>query len=68
MQIATMLDHGGGWRGSVERVRELERVGLDHVWVAEAWGFDSPSLLVVPHPTGGGSAADLIAHVKELAA
>lgn len=68
MRIATMLDYGGGWRGSVERVRELGRAGLDHVCVAEAWGFDSPSLLVVPHPTGGGTAADLIAYVKELAA
>ena len=30
---------------SVTEVQELERAGLDTVWVAEAWGFDAPSLM-----------------------
>ena len=40
-----MLDYAGGFRQAVERVVEQERAGLDLVWVAEAYGFDSPSLM-----------------------
>ncbi len=45
MKIAMSLAYAGGFRESVRRVVELEGAGLDHVWVAEAYGFDSPSLM-----------------------
>jgi alkanesulfonate monooxygenase SsuD/methylene tetrahydromethanopterin reductase-like flavin-dependent oxidoreductase (luciferase family) len=45
MQISTMLSYAGGFEQAVTELRELERAGLDMVWVAEAWGFDAPSLM-----------------------
>lgn len=45
MKITTMLSYAGGFRESAAQVAELERGGLDLVWVAEAYGFDSPSLM-----------------------
>jgi F420-dependent oxidoreductase-like protein len=45
MQIATTLSYAGGFRESAGQVVEMERAGLDLVWVAEAYGFDSPSLM-----------------------
>jgi F420-dependent oxidoreductase-like protein len=35
----------GPWEGLVTYVREAERLGVDVVWVAEAWGADAPSAL-----------------------
>ncbi|HXX89573.1 MAG TPA: LLM class F420-dependent oxidoreductase [Acidimicrobiales bacterium] len=43
MKISTMLNYAGGFRESAQQVAELEKAGLDLVWVAEAYGFDSPS-------------------------
>lgn len=45
MRICTTVGYIGGFRESVDRVVELEKAGLDHVWVAEAYGFDGPSLM-----------------------
>jgi F420-dependent oxidoreductase-like protein len=45
VQISTFLSYGGGFKGAADRVVELERAGLDLVWVAEAYGFDAPSLM-----------------------
>jgi F420-dependent oxidoreductase-like protein len=45
VKIATMLSYAGGFRESAARVTEMERAGLDLVWVAEAYGFDAPSLM-----------------------
>jgi F420-dependent oxidoreductase-like protein len=45
MQITTMLSYAGGFRESARQVAELEKAGLDGVWVAEAYGFDGPSLM-----------------------
>jgi F420-dependent oxidoreductase-like protein len=45
MQICMTLSYAGGFRDSVQQVAELEKVGLDLVWVPEAYGFDSPSLM-----------------------
>ena len=45
MQISTMLSYAGGFRESATQVVELEKAGLDVVWVAEAYGFDGPSLM-----------------------
>ena len=45
MKISTMLSYSGGFEESVDEVVRLEKEGLDTVWVAEAWGFDAPSLM-----------------------
>ncbi|GAA0982340.1 MULTISPECIES: LLM class F420-dependent oxidoreductase [Nocardiopsidaceae] len=45
MRISMPLQYAGDPKASVDRVVELERAGLDTVWVAEAYGFDSPTLM-----------------------
>ncbi|MHB8333833.1 MAG: LLM class F420-dependent oxidoreductase [Acidimicrobiales bacterium] len=45
MKISTMLSYAGGFKQAAADVAEMERAGLDLVWVAEAYGFDSPSLM-----------------------
>jgi F420-dependent oxidoreductase-like protein len=45
MKIATMLSYSGGFKESARRVTEMEQAGLDMVWVAEAYGYDAPSLM-----------------------
>jgi F420-dependent oxidoreductase-like protein len=45
MKISTMLSYSGGFKQAAREVVEMEKVGLDLVWVAEAYGFDSPSLM-----------------------
>ncbi|CAN5586697.1 LLM class F420-dependent oxidoreductase [soil metagenome] len=45
MQISMQLSYSGGFRESADQVAELERAGLDLVWVAEAYGFDAVSLM-----------------------
>jgi F420-dependent oxidoreductase-like protein len=39
------MSYAGGFKDSAEQVVELEKAGLDMVWVAEAYGFDSPSVM-----------------------
>ena len=45
MRLSTMLDYSKGFKEGADRVADLERAGLDIVWVAEAYGFDAPSQL-----------------------
>ncbi len=45
MKISTVLSYSGGFRRAAAEVAELEKAGLDLVWVAEAYGLDSPSLM-----------------------
>jgi len=45
MKISTQLGYSGGFFETVREVQELEKAGLDLVWVAEAYGFDAPSLM-----------------------
>ena len=45
MRISTLLSYAGGFREAAEEVRELERAGLDVVWVPEAYSFDAPSAM-----------------------
>ena len=45
MRIATTLNYAGGFKESARQVSELEKAGLDLVWVAEAYGFDGPSMM-----------------------
>ena len=39
------LSYAGGFAESARQTAELEKVGLDTVWVAEAYGFDGPSMM-----------------------
>jgi F420-dependent oxidoreductase-like protein len=45
MKLSTMLMYDGNPRSAADQVVALERAGLDTVWVAEAYGFDSPTLM-----------------------
>ena len=44
MKISTALQYAGDFRASAARAQELESVGVDMIWVAEAYGFDAVSL------------------------
>lgn len=45
MQISMPLSYSGDIKQSVDQVAELEKAGLDTVWVAELYGFDGPTLM-----------------------
>ena len=45
MQLSMQLNYAGGFKESAAQVADLERAGLDLVWVAEAYGFDAVSLM-----------------------
>src|SRR5712691_4701955 len=45
MRLSSRLGYGDGFVKSVERVVKLEEVGLDVVWVAEAYGNDAATRL-----------------------
>jgi F420-dependent oxidoreductase-like protein len=45
MKIAAQLGYSGGFLETAAEVQQLERAGLDTVWVAEAWGFDAVSFM-----------------------
>lgn len=46
MRTATTVEGSGGdFRRTVELVVEAEKLGMDAVFVAEAWGSDAPSVL-----------------------
>ena len=45
MKLSTQLMYAGNPREAADRVASLEKAGLDTIWVAEAYGFDSPTLM-----------------------
>jgi F420-dependent oxidoreductase-like protein len=45
MKLSTPLMYAGNPRDAADQVVALERAGLDGVWVAEVYGFDSPTLM-----------------------
>lgn len=45
MKLSTLLQYGGNPREAADQVVAFERAGLDTVWVAEAYGYDSPTLM-----------------------
>jgi len=45
VKISTQLMYAGNPREAADQVRALEDAGLDTVWVPEAYGFDSPTLM-----------------------
>ena len=45
MKLSMSLNYSGGYEAAARQVAELEKVGLDLVWVAEAYSFDAPSAM-----------------------
>lgn len=45
MRISIPLSYAAEPLDQVPMVVEMERAGLDAVWVAETWGYDAPSLM-----------------------
>ena len=45
MELSMMLDYAGDPRRAADQAAALESAGLDAVWVAEAWGFDSTTIM-----------------------
>ena len=45
MKLSMPLMYAGNPREAADQVSRLEKAGLDTVWVAEAYGFDSPTLM-----------------------
>jgi F420-dependent oxidoreductase-like protein len=45
MRLSTQLSYAGGFKEAVEGVAQLEKAGMDVVWVAEAYGYDAVSLM-----------------------
>ncbi|QBR92124.1 LLM class F420-dependent oxidoreductase [Nocardioides euryhalodurans] len=45
MKLSYTLMYDGNPRAAADQVAGLEKAGLDMVWVAEAYGFDSPTLM-----------------------
>ena len=45
MRLSTLLGYGSDARSEAARVRRMELVGVDMVWVPEAYGFDAVTLM-----------------------
>ncbi|MFD9203307.1 LLM class F420-dependent oxidoreductase [Streptomyces anthocyanicus] len=45
MELSSPLTYTGDPRTAADRAAALESAGLDAVWVAEAYGFDSPTIM-----------------------
>jgi F420-dependent oxidoreductase-like protein len=45
VKLSTQLMYAGNPREAADQVKALENAGLDTIWVAEAYGFDSPTLM-----------------------
>ena len=43
MKLSMMINYAGGFKEAVQQVVELEKAGLDQVWVAEAYSYDAIS-------------------------
>lgn len=43
MKLSMTLSYAGGFKEAAQRVVELERAGLDQVWIPEAYSFDAIS-------------------------
>ena len=43
MKLAMGINYAGGFKEAAQRVVELEKAGLDQVWVAEAYSYDAIS-------------------------
>ena len=45
VKLSMQLSYAGGFAESARQAAELEKVGLDVVWVAEAYSYDAPSFM-----------------------
>ena len=45
MKITSQMNYAGNLTESIAEVVELEKAGLDSIWIAEAYGFDAASLM-----------------------
>jgi len=45
MKLSMQLMYAGDPRAAADQVTALEQAGLDTVWVAEAYGYDAPTLM-----------------------
>ncbi|MFC0109775.1 LLM class F420-dependent oxidoreductase [Kibdelosporangium aridum] len=45
MKISTQVMYAGNPKDLIDQIVSLESAGLDQVWVAEAYGFDAPTLM-----------------------
>jgi F420-dependent oxidoreductase-like protein len=45
VKLSTQLTYAGNPRVAADQVAALEQAGLDTIWVPEAYGFDSPTLM-----------------------
>jgi F420-dependent oxidoreductase-like protein len=45
MKLSTTLQYAGDAHAAIEQAVALEKAGLDVAWVAEAYGFDAPTLM-----------------------
>jgi F420-dependent oxidoreductase-like protein len=45
MRLSMQLSYAGNFAESARQTADLEKAGLDLVWVAEAYGFDAPSMM-----------------------
>ncbi|MCU1361420.1 MAG: putative oxidoreductase [Ilumatobacteraceae bacterium] len=43
MKLSMNINYGGGFKEAAQRVVDLEKAGLDQVWIAEAYSFDAIS-------------------------
>ena len=48
MKLGMQIDYAGGFKESAAKVSAYEKAGLDMAWVAEAYGFDGPTLHGLP--------------------
>ncbi|HAP76271.1 MAG TPA: LLM class F420-dependent oxidoreductase, partial [Acidimicrobiaceae bacterium] len=39
MKLSMAINYSGGFKEAVQRVVDLEKAGLDVVWIAEAYSF-----------------------------
>ena len=44
MKITSQMNYAGNFTESLAEVGELEKAGLDSIWIAEAYGFDAARL------------------------
>jgi len=45
VKISTMLSYSSNFKQTAQSVRDMESAGLDLIWVAELYSFDSPSMM-----------------------
>lgn len=45
MRLSTQIGYAGGIKEAADQVADLERAGIDLVWVAEAYGVDAVSVM-----------------------